>query len=83
VAVDRSSRIYFENQVTDEETLRERLRNAVAAMPELTLVIQADENTSWAIVNRLMLVAREAGLKRALAATRPPALPAPRSAGTP
>jgi biopolymer transport protein ExbD len=83
VAVDTSNRIYFENQVTDEETLRERLRNAVAAMPELTLVIQADQNTSWHIVNRLMLVARDAGLKNALTATRPPALPAPRSPGTP
>ena len=38
IAVDDGSRIYFDNQVTNEERLRQRLRDAVASTPEVTLV---------------------------------------------
>lgn len=77
VAIDESSRIYFDNQVTSEATLKRRLSDAVAAAPDLTLVIQAHKNVTWNTLSRVMLVAREAGVKTALPATRPPVAPAP------
>jgi len=78
IAVDDGSRIYFDNQVTNEERLRQRLRDAVASEPDVTLVIQADGDVSWKTVTRLILVAKEAGVKRAVPATRPPVVPVPR-----
>jgi biopolymer transport protein ExbD len=78
IAVDDSSRIYFDNQVTTEERLRQHLRDAVAATPSLTLIIQADANVKWATLSRLMLVAHEVGIKTALPSTRPPTVPMPR-----
>jgi biopolymer transport protein ExbD len=78
IAVDDGSRIYFDNQVTNEERLRQRLRDAVASTPDVTLVIQADDDVKWGTLARLILVAREAGVKRAVPATRPPAIPLPR-----
>jgi biopolymer transport protein ExbD len=82
IAVDDGSRIYFDNQVTNEERLRQRLRDAVASTPDVTLVIQADDDVKWATLARLILVAKEAGVKRAVPATRPPAIPLPRAGAT-
>ena len=80
IAVDDGSRVYFDNQVTNEERLRQRLRAAVASTPEVTLVIQADDRVKWATVARLILLARDAGVKTAVPAMRPPVAPAPRAA---
>ena|SRR5687768_15711353 len=77
VAIDESSRIYFENQLTSEAALKTNLGKAVAATPDLTLVIQAHKNVSWNTVASVMLAAREAGVKTALPATRPPVIPVP------
>ena len=83
IAVDDGSRIYFDNQVTHEERLRQRLRDAVADTPDITLVIQAHGDVKWATVARLMLLARDAGVKNAVSATRPPVAPLPREMETP
>jgi biopolymer transport protein ExbD len=82
IAVDDGSRIYFDNQVTNEERLRQRLRDAVASTPDVTLVIQADDDVKWKTVARLILLARDAGVKRAVPAMRPPAIPLPRAGET-
>ena len=83
IAVDDGSRIYFDNQVTNEERLRQRLRDAVASTPEVTLVIHADDKVNWATLARLMLLARDAGVKKAVQATRPPVVPVPRAVQAP
>jgi biopolymer transport protein ExbD len=83
VAIDESSQIYFDNQLTTEAALKKSLRRAVAESPDLTLVIQADQKANWDILAHVMLAAREAGVKRALPAMRPPAIPAPRNPVTP
>src|SRR5881397_4001366 len=70
VAVDDNGHIYFENQVTDEDALRQALRKTTALTPNVTLVIQADKKATVDMLYRLMLVARDAGIKRALQATR-------------
>ena len=78
VAVDGTGQIYFENQVCNEERLQEQLQAAVARAPEpLTLVVQADRNVKYEVLVRLGLLARAAGVKEALLATRPQASPGP------
>jgi biopolymer transport protein ExbD len=79
VAVDENSRIYFENQVTNEDALRQQLRKAALETPNLTLIIQADKRATADILQRLMRVARDAGIKQALQGTRPPVVPTPRN----
>lgn len=83
IAVDDGGRIYFDNQVTNEERLRQRLRDAVASTPEVTLVIHADDKVTWATLARLMLLARDAGVKKAVQATRPPVVPVAHAPQTP
>ncbi|MCI0748794.1 MAG: biopolymer transporter ExbD [Verrucomicrobia subdivision 3 bacterium] len=79
VAVDESSRFYFNNQVTPEATLRDRLREASSKTPDLALIIHADRKARYETLVRLSLLAREAGIKNAIMATRPVATPVPQS----
>ena len=77
VAVDHNNQLYFENQVTDEEHLKGRFLAAVAeSLEPLTLIIQADKEVRYEMVVRLGLLARDAGIREALLATRPKVLPA-------
>jgi biopolymer transport protein ExbD len=77
VAVDAGGQLYFENQWCDESRLKARLQAAVARAREpLTLVVQADKEVKYEALVRLGLLAREAGVKEALLATRPPVVPA-------
>src|SRR5688572_32989212 len=83
VAIDESSQIYFDNQLTSEAALKKSLGRAATDSPEVTLVIQADKNVKWEFIAHVMLAARDAGIKTALPAIRPPAIPAPRNPVTP
>ena len=72
VAVDASGQYYFDNQLTHERLLRQRLIEEVNASREpITLVIQADKAVSWERINELGNLARSAGMKNAVGATRP------------
>lgn len=72
VAVDASGQYYFESQVTHERLLRQRLAEEVNASREpITLIIQADKSVTWDDVKKLGLLARKAGVKDAILATRP------------
>jgi biopolymer transport protein ExbD len=76
VAVDKSGQCYFDNQVCGEERLREKLKQAAAEAREgLTLVVQADKDVRYEVLVRLGLLARSAGVKEAILATRPLATP--------
>lgn len=79
VAVDEEGHLYFENQLCDEATLKQRLVTAVARSPQpLTLVVQADRKAQVDIVNvRLPILARSAGIHQLLQAVRRPDVPAP------
>lgn len=73
VAVDASGQYYFDNRLTHERLLRQRLAEEVNASREpVTLIIQADKAVSWEILSKLSLLARKAGVKDAVLATRPP-----------
>ena len=73
VAVDRQGNFYFDSQVIAETNLPARLSAAVAGSPRdpLTLVVQADKAVPQELVVRLGRMARNAGIKQALLATRP------------
>jgi len=79
VAVDASGQLYFENQLVQEVQLKPRLRAAVTNSTEpLTLVVLADKAVTYERLIRLTLLAREAGIREALLATRPrPFAPSP------
>src|SRR6266508_6360058 len=48
VAVDSAGQIYFDHQITQEKSLRERLtEEANAAQEPLTLIVQADEDVKY------------------------------------
>ncbi|HEV2391020.1 MAG TPA: biopolymer transporter ExbD [Verrucomicrobiae bacterium] len=72
VAVDSGGRLYFEDQIIDENQLRGRLREAAKQSPQpLTLLVQADESVSFKSLIHLTLLARDAGIPEAWLATLP------------
>ena len=73
VAVDASGQYYFENQLTHEDLLHRRLAEVVSSAREpVTLVVEADETVTWGNLLKLSALARKAGVKDAVLATRPP-----------
>jgi len=77
VAVDESGHFYFENQVIGREQLKERLQSAVLESRQpLTLVVQADKKVKIEELMPLWLLARSAGVKEIIQATRPSVVPA-------
>jgi biopolymer transport protein ExbD len=78
VAVDESGQVYFEDQAIREDALKETLRLAVSRTKDpVTLVLLADKRTDHEVIVRLGLVAREAGIREMLQATRSEAVPVP------
>ena len=72
VAVDASGQYYFDNQLTHERLLGRRLAEEVSASREpLILVVQADKDVTHERIERLGFLARSAGIKEAVLATRP------------
>src|ERR1051325_6817265 len=73
VAIDAGGQYYFENQITHERLLLVRLTEEVSTAREpVTLVIEADESVTWSKLQKLAALARKAGIKDAVLATRPP-----------
>ena len=78
VAVDGGGHFYFENQLCDEERLKQRLQSAVERSPQaLTLVVQVDEEARAKVFMRLSVIARAVGIRDLHYAVRPPVVPAP------
>jgi biopolymer transport protein ExbD len=77
VAVDESGQCYFENQVIARDRLKQRLVSAVSETREpVTLVVRADKKVQIQELMPLWLLARSAGIKEIIQATRPPVVPA-------
>lgn len=71
-ALDSSGQIYFDNQLISERALQQALRTELKRLGRpATLVIQADKAVEYEKIVRLSTLAQEAGIKRALLATRP------------
>ena len=78
VAVSATGQFYFENQLIQEAQLKSRLKAAVEKSTEpLTLVVQADIAVTNGTQARLLMLAREVGIKVAVLATRPRAFVSP------
>ncbi len=71
VAIDANGRLYYENQVIEENLLRDRLREAARNAPGLTLLVQADEAVTQKRLLQLTILAREAGISESWLATLP------------
>jgi biopolymer transport protein ExbD len=83
VTVDRNGLVYFEHQVIRDNDLRERLAAKVKLSRDpLALLVQADESVRQAVVVRLAGLARQAGIREIVIATRPPLFLAKPEAGT-
>ena len=83
VALDANGRLYFQSQLIDENNLKTRLAGAVTNSVEpLTLVVQADKAVTQENLERLLALARAAGIQEALLARLPRAggVPAGKSA---
>jgi len=83
VAIDAEGAYYYGNRVVGEGDLRERLRGDVLAAAQrgepLVLVALLDEKVTSQQLVRLAEIAREAGVKKLLQATRPRFAPAART----
>ena len=78
VAVDEGGHYYFENQLCDEDRLRQRLQDAVSRSQQpITLVVQADKSARTEVLTKLGLLARSLGIRDVLLAVRPPVIAAP------
>ncbi|MBK7998269.1 MAG: biopolymer transporter ExbD [Verrucomicrobia bacterium] len=78
VAVDEGGHYYFENQLCDEDRLRQRLQDAVSRSQQpITLVVQADKAARTEVLTKLGLLARSLGIRDVLLAVRPPVIAAP------
>jgi biopolymer transport protein ExbD len=84
VAIDANGRLYFENQLIDEPSLRLRLHQAVTRAKEpLILVLHADQAVRYDQLFRVTLLAREAGFSDAWLAALPRAYAVPGSRSIP
>ncbi|HVR35622.1 MAG TPA: biopolymer transporter ExbD [Methylomirabilota bacterium] len=73
VAVNLGGQIYHENRLVTGEELRTRLARAVArSSGPLTMVIMADQHVERGMVDRLIALGDEVGIREFLMATRPP-----------
>jgi biopolymer transport protein ExbD len=72
VAVDANGRLYFGNQLIDEDALMTRLRNAVTRSAEpLALIVQADKAVTHEMLVHVSALAQQAGIAEAVLATLP------------
>ena len=72
MAVDASGQFYFDNQIISEPNLKQRFLEQVnASRQPLTLVVEADKDVTWDTLRRLAVLARKAGIKDMVPATRP------------
>jgi biopolymer transport protein ExbD len=83
VAVDSKGLYFYENQMIEADTLRARLSARAKASPEpLVLLVRADKAVTLEIWNRLVVIAREAGIYEVWQATLPRLFDDPRASRT-
>lgn len=64
VSIDADGSVYWVDQSVDLDRLGERLDEALAESPEVTLVIRADRDVRWQAVVDVLNVANRHGLDR-------------------
>ena len=71
VAVDLSGNLYFANQIIQPNQLSGKLKSIAEAMPDTTLIVQADKDVKLDAFFRLSKLASEAGIRQTLLGSRP------------
>jgi biopolymer transport protein ExbD len=75
VAMDPSGRFYFDNHSIAENDLKLQLHKKIAQAREpLALVVQADKDVTKEMLDRITLIAQQAGFSEAVLATLPSSL---------
>jgi biopolymer transport protein ExbD len=75
VAMDASGRLYFDNHSLDENELKLQLHKKLTEAKEpLALVVEADKAVTKEMLDRLTLIAQQAGFSEAVLATLPRSL---------
>ena len=64
LSLDAAGRLHWDSARIDQEVLLGRLREAVAANPELAVYLRADRDTRYEILAQIMADARRAGVSR-------------------
>lgn len=64
LSLDALGRLHWDNVPIEPEALFSRLREAVAAHPELAVYLRADRDTRYEVLVRIMADARRAGVAR-------------------
>jgi biopolymer transport protein ExbD len=64
LSLDAAGRLHWDSARIDQEVLLGRLREAVAANPELAVYLRADRDTRYEILAQIMADARRAGVGR-------------------
>lgn len=75
VAMDLYGRIYYENQVLNEDELQSRLKSAATRSKDLVLIIQADKKVPLEAFYRLSQIASQSGIGQVLLASKPAIIP--------
>lgn len=74
VGVSLGGQLFFENELVDEEQLKQRLRDAIGNSKEaFTVAVLADKTMPDGTLVRLSQIAQEVGIKQLLLVTEPPA----------
>lgn len=71
LALDATGRLFWDNQVLDEDELAQRLSDAVASNPDLAVYLRADRDTRYEALARIMADVRRAGVARLAFVSQP------------
>ena len=71
ITIDNNGRLFLNQQVTDEATLAEALRQQLVKNPEMLVVINADDGVPHGQVVEVMDIARSAHVAKMAIAVKP------------
>lgn len=70
VSVDAEGRVFIDNDIVEEGTLETRLRDALAARPDLQVLVRGDRKIAYERVIAVLRVVHGLGIKRMALVTR-------------
>ena len=73
VTIPKSGPVYFKSNPVTFDALQQRLKEAVRANPNLTLVIHADTDSPWGQMVKVRDAAKEANILNVVASVKPAA----------
>jgi biopolymer transport protein ExbD len=71
ITIDKSGKLFLNQQVVDKAALNEALRQQLAKNPEMLVVINADDGVQHGLVVEIMDIARGANVAKMAIAVKP------------